>query len=197
MPAKPALPPIADPRPNSRGSDSLRAETQACGAIRHFQELIQPHHDGRMFLRYYVMVERPFSEVEADFVAGARRWMPAMARQANGHGVKLLSELGFDIGKRRIGRRIEVKLDDPRRTEGVTLVPIHWEAATQAGLFPVLEGQMEVAALGMTATQVGISASYQPPTGFVGKIADRALLHRVAEATVRDFMERIGARLAG
>jgi len=29
----------------------------------------------------------------------------------------------------------------------------------------------------------------------LGKIADRALFHRVAEVTVKDFLERIGARL--
>jgi hypothetical protein len=148
-----------------------------------------------VFVRYYVMISRPFPEVETEFTTGAEHWMPAMAQHANGHGVKLLSELGFDVGQRRIGRRIEVKLGAPRRTAGVTLVPVRWQAATKAGLFPALEGQLEIAKLGLTTTQVGLSASYEPPLGLVGKIADRALLHRVAEATVRDFMERIGDRL--
>ncbi len=148
-----------------------------------------------MFVRYYVMIGRPFAEVEEEFTAGAEHWIPAMAERANGHGVELLSELGFDVGTRRIGRRIEVKLGAPQRTAGVTLVPVHWRAAAKAGLFPALEGQLEIAKLGLTTTQVGLSASYEPPLGLVGKIADRALLHRVAEVTVRDFMERIGGRL--
>jgi hypothetical protein len=109
--------------------------------------------------------------------------------------MRLLSELGFEFGTRRVARRIEIKLDDPRRTEGVTLLPVHWQAASQSNLFPALDGLLEIAALGVTTTQVGISASYEPPLGFVGTIADRALLHRVAEATVRDFMDRIGVRL--
>jgi hypothetical protein len=150
-----------------------------------------------MFLRDYVMIARPFQQVEPEFVAGARYWLPAMAFQADGHGNKLLSELGFDVAKRRIGRRIELNLGDPRRTEGVTLLPVHWQAATKVGLFPVLDGQLEIAHLGPTTTQVGLSATYEVPLGWVGKIADRALLHRVAEATVRDFMERIRIRLDG
>lgn len=148
-----------------------------------------------MFVRYYVMISRPFAELEAEVTAGAEGWMPAMAQRANGHGVKLLSELGFDLGKRRIARRIEVKLGAPRRTAGVTLLPVRWRAATESGLFPALEGQLEIAKLGLTTTQVGLSASYEPPLGLVGKIADRALLHRVAEVTVQDFMERVRDRL--
>jgi hypothetical protein len=149
----------------------------------------------KVFVRYYVMISRPFAEVEAELTAGAEHWMPAMAQRANGHGVKLLSELGFDVGKRRIGRPIEVKLGAPTRTAGVTLLPVSWQAATQAGLFPALDGQLEIAKLGLTTTQVGLSASYEPPLGLVGKIVDRALLHRVAEVTVQDFMKRVGDRL--
>jgi hypothetical protein len=148
-----------------------------------------------MFVRYYVMVSRPFAELEAEITGGAEHWMPSMAERANGHGLKLLSELGFDVGKRRIARRIEIKLGEPRRSAGVTLFPVHWRAATESGLFPTLEGQLEIAKLGLATTQVGISASYEPPFGWVGKIADKALLHRVAEATVQDFMERIRNQL--
>jgi hypothetical protein len=35
------------------------------------------------------------------------------------------------------------------------------------------------------------SARYQPPLGLLGSAADRALLHRVAEATIRDFVQRL------
>ncbi|HEX5903035.1 MAG TPA: hypothetical protein VF028_07985 [Actinomycetota bacterium] len=37
---------------------------------------------------------------------------------------------------------------------------------------------------------------YEPPLGLVGRAADRALLHRVAEATFKDFLERVATRLA-
>lgn len=148
-----------------------------------------------MFLRFYVVVGRPFEKVDTQLSKGAESWMPTMIREANGHGVKLLSELGLEIGKRRIRRRIELNIGVPSRTPGVTLVPINWRAASGSGLFPSLDGQLEVAKLGLTTTQLGISASYEPPFGSVGKIADRALLHRIAEVTVKDFLERIGDRL--
>ena len=139
---------------------------------------------------------RPIEAVEAEMVAGVENWMPDMAKRANGDGEKLLSELGFNLGKSRIGRRIKVEIGAPAAASGLMFMPIRWESATEAGLFPTLEGVLEVAALGSARTQLGLSASYEPPLGLVGKIADRALFHRVAEVTVKDFLERIGARLA-
>jgi hypothetical protein len=36
---------------------------------------------------------------------------------------------------------------------------------------------------------------YRPPLGALGQILDRALLHRVAAATVRGFIARVSARI--
>jgi hypothetical protein len=150
-----------------------------------------------MLLRHFVVIARPVEEVEADLATGAQQWMPALAWKSNGHGQRLLSELGIEVGKRRVARRIEVELGALRPIGGVTMLPIRWKAASHAGLFPALDGQLEIAAIGKTTTQLGISASYEPPLGLLGKIADRALMHRVAEITVKDFLDRIGERLQG
>jgi hypothetical protein len=148
-----------------------------------------------MFLRYFVVIARPVEEIEADLAIGAQKWMPALAWKSNGHGQRLLSELGFEVGKRRMAKRIEVEIGTMRPMSGVTLLPIRWKAASHAGLFPALDGQLEIAPIGKTKTQLGLSASYEPPLGLLGKVVDRALMHRVAELTVKDFVERIGDKL--
>jgi hypothetical protein len=142
-----------------------------------------------------VVVARPPAEIEAEMAAGAEKWLPDMARQANGDGEKLLSELGFDLGTRRIGRRINVEIGAPKATTGLMFMPIRWRAANEAGLFPTLEGELEVAALGTEKAQLGLSANYEPPLGLLGKLADRALFHRVAEVTIKDLLERISKHL--
>jgi hypothetical protein len=142
-----------------------------------------------------VVVARPFAEVEAQMATGAENWIPDMAKHANGDGEKLLSELGFKLGNRRIGRRIKVDIGASKTMAGLMFLPIRWRAATETGLFPTLEGDLEIAALGTAKTQLGLSARYEPPLGLIGKIADRALFHRVAEVTVKDFLERISQRL--
>jgi hypothetical protein len=126
---------------------------------------------------------------------GAGNWLPDIANDANGGGEKLLSELGFDLGTRRVGRRINVEIGAPKASAGLIFMPIRWRAAAEAGFFPTLEGELEVAAIGSARTQLGLSANYEPPLGVLGKIADRTLFHRVAEVTVKDFLERVGERL--
>ena len=148
-----------------------------------------------VFLRSFVTVARPAAQVEVEIVAGALKWLPDMAKEANGDGERLLSELGFRFGSRRIARQIEVEIGAARAGAGLTFMPIRWHAATEAGLFPTLEGELEIAPVGAARTQLGLSANYSPPLGFLGKVADRALFHRVAEVTVKDFLERIGKRL--
>ena len=52
-----------------------------------------------------------------------------------------------------------------------------------------------MAALTPAASQLSISARYTPPLGSVGAAIDRAVLHRVAEATLKDFLDRIAEAL--
>jgi hypothetical protein len=150
-----------------------------------------------MFVRYFVTVDREFDEVAREFLKGAASWVPAVAVSADSAGGRLLSELGFEVASRRISRRIDVKLGEPLRREGVMLVPIEWRASRVASLFPALTGDVEIAGIGANLTQVGLSGTYEPPFGPAGRLADRALLHRVAELTVKDFVDQVGRRLKG
>jgi hypothetical protein len=50
--------------------------------------------------------------------------------------------------------------------------------------------------MGPARSQLSLSARYAPPRGAAGKLADRALLHRVAEATIQDFVDRTAEALA-
>ncbi|HEU4355584.1 MAG TPA: hypothetical protein VFT27_08350, partial [Actinomycetota bacterium] len=70
-------------------------------------------------------------------------------------------------------------------------LPMTWRATGVDGLFPSLEADVEVASLGPSRTQLSISARYRPPMGALGRALDRALLHRVAEATAKDFLDRV------
>lgn len=150
---------------------------------------------GNLFLRYYTVIDRPFEEAEGAFLSSAENWMPVLASEANRDGARLLSELGFKVGDRRVGRQIELELGEALRGARLTVRPVRWHAAANAGLFPELDGHIEVAALGAGSTQLGLSANYRPPLGLIGKLADRTLLHRVAEVTVKDFVERVAGRL--
>lgn len=74
--------------------------------------------------------------------------------------------------------------------------PIHWEASDASLLFPELSADLILSNLGRGETKLTLRGTYQPPLGALGRIADRAGLRRVAEATVRSWMDRLAAALS-
>jgi hypothetical protein len=95
----------------------------------------------------------------------------------------------FGVGDdRRVNKRVEVRVGDAYRIPEKTTLPIAWFASGSERLFPSLEANLELAALGERRSQRSISARYTPPLGAVGRALDRALMHRVADATVKDFV---------
>ena len=72
-----------------------------------------------------------------------------------------------------------------------TVVPLRWDGDRSERLFPSLDADLEIAPLSADRTQLAISARYVPPLGVVGRAIDRAMLFRVAEATLKDFLDRV------
>lgn len=104
--------------------------------------------------------------------------------------------MGFGAAGVRVAKRVEIHVGQARRLASKTLLPVSWKATGPSALFPVMEGDIEVAPLGPRLTQLSFSGRYEPPLSVLGRALDRALLHRVAEATVKDFLDRVGDRLA-
>jgi hypothetical protein len=149
-----------------------------------------------MFVRYYADLATPFEVVEAGLLDGPERWLPGMLEDAEDRGARLLADVGFNVREEmRVDKHVDVRLGEVYRMPGKSLIPITWTAAGGERLFPSLEGDLEIAALGDRRTQLSISARYRPPLGPFGRALDRALLHRVAEATIKDFLDRVVERL--
>jgi hypothetical protein len=149
-----------------------------------------------MFLRYFIEIPRPMAEVEAELLESPGSWSAAPARDAETRGEELLAEVGFGPPGARIGKRVELQFAEPVRFPSKTILPMSWKPAGLESLFPRLEADIEVGELGPERTQLSISARYTPPLGSLGRVLDRALLHRVAEATVKDFLDRAGQILS-
>ena len=148
-----------------------------------------------MFLRYYLELRAPFDDVQRALLGDTGAWIPGLLRDAEDRGQRLLADVGFAMDTRRIDKEVEIEIGEPHRIPGVTTLPMAWRATGTERLFPQLDADLEVAALGRERTQLSISARYRPPMGVVGRALDKALLHRVAEATVKDFLDGVGDRL--
>jgi hypothetical protein len=148
-----------------------------------------------MLLRYYQVIDVPAELVEAALIGDDPTWIPGIVERSLEGEDRLLADVG--LGRVRLRKTVEITLGRARRLGATVVVPIAWRATGPSGLFPVLDGSLEVFSLGSARTQLGFSASYSPPIDGVGRIADRALLHRVAEATVKDFVDQVAERIRG
>jgi hypothetical protein len=150
-----------------------------------------------MFVRYFVELDLPSPEVERSLLWAPDQWVPGLAQEAEAAGERLLAEVGFGPGGRRVEKQVEIELGVPIHFPSKTILPLSWRATGPGRLFPELEADLEVAAIGPDRTQLSISGRYRPPLGLLGRAMDRALLHRVAEATVKDFLDRAAGALQG
>lgn len=150
-----------------------------------------------MFVRYFLDLADPFEKVEAALLADPSSWVPGLAREAGEAGELLLAEVGFAVSEeRRLDTEVEISIGTSSRAPGHTRLPMSWKPTGGGRLLPALDADLEVASIGTSRTQLSISARYRPPLGTLGRILDRALLHRVAEATIKDFLDRVGAVVA-
>ena len=144
-----------------------------------------------MFVRYFIELPYETVDVERALATEPERWLPAVAEQAHARGERLLAEVG--IGEDfRIARTVEISVGAPSRFPTKLVVPISWNPTTGTSLLPSMQADLEIAPLGTGGSQLAMSARYEPPLRVVGKILDQAVLFRVAEATVKDFLDRVG-----
>ena len=101
----------------------------------------------------------------------------------------------LDAGALPMGREVEAEVDAPYDRDGILSVPLRWAATGPAAIFPGFDGELELSRLGDGSAQLCLMGRYQPPFGSVGQALVRAMLHGVAEDTVRDVLTSIAARL--
>jgi hypothetical protein len=147
---------------------------------------------GGMFVRYYVELPLPPDQVEAGLLdapsTGCRRWPGRPTGAATGCSLRSASG-------RSAPASAGASPSAPARFPTKTLLPFTWRPTSGNGLLPDLDGDIELGPLGPGRTQLARSARYRPPLGTLGWAVDRVLLHRVAEATVKDFLDRVADAL--
>jgi hypothetical protein len=150
--------------------------------------------DRQLFVYYFAYIERPYREVASALGDGAPDWLPGMVRDVCRAGEALRATVTVRRGL-PLSKEVIVAVAEPRRRADDLVVPIRVTAAGPSSLFPRLEADVELAPLGPDLCQLTLRGSYKPPLGAVGALIDRALLHRVAEAAVKDLVEQIARRL--
>jgi len=142
-----------------------------------------------MFVYYYVQVEGSFDDVEGSvlrMLPGLRGW----AEQAYRDGEQLRARINSSGGE-RIAKTVLIEVGAPARGATETWIPISWVATGAPGLFPSMDADVVVGRIGDELTQISLRGSYRVPLGPLGRVLDKVGLHRIAESSVKSFVDRI------
>lgn len=142
-----------------------------------------------MFVEYTTTVAASLAAVEKSLDrvrANLEEWADIAYRE----GEALTARVGPTPA---VARRVRLQIGVAEIHAGGLAYPIHWTVSGAASLFPELEADLWLTNLGSHKTRLTLKGTYQPPLGPLGRLADRALLGRVAEATIADWMERLAA----
>lgn len=137
------------------------------------------------------VIDRPYEVLEDRLRSGPENWVPGFARDRE----RISGELAFEQSGARIRRRIAVHVGPVQRFAYGLTVQIGWKGARRPQLYPKLEGHLRLERRQPSGSSLRLDARYTPPAGKVGATVDRALLHRVAESSVRDFLAGVAERL--
>jgi hypothetical protein len=102
------------------------------------------------------------------------------------------------VGVPGLSKLVRVQARDLARSDASAGLAIRWEATGPGGrLFPVLDADIRLTPAGDSATLLTMTGSYRPPLGALGDVLDRGILHRVAAATIRNFLAEVAAQIGG
>jgi hypothetical protein len=141
-----------------------------------------------MFVQHSVHVDRPVSECAQVLERGPRTWFPHL----DGEGQ---TAVGLRVAGISVQKRVTIELGEPEHKGDWTNVPITWKATFPEKLFPILSGRLELTPVEKQVTRLTLSGMYEPPLGRLGGLIDDAVMHSVAEATVREVAESIARQL--
>jgi hypothetical protein len=111
---------------------------------------------------------------------------------------------GGVVGLLRVGpagpvaaKLVRVNFLAPVYRGDVMTVGLRWEAVGAAdSLFPVLDANISISPAGDEAARLALAGSYRPPLGRLGAELDRAVMHRVATATMHCLLRSVAEALA-
>jgi len=102
------------------------------------------------------------------------------------------------VGVTGLSKLVRVQVRELAQTDTSAGLAIRWEATGPGGrLFPVLDADIRLVPAGELAALLAIAGSYRPPLGSLGEAVDRAILNRVATATIRSFLAQVAAQIGG
>ena len=141
-----------------------------------------------MLVYYYGHVNGSLEQV-SNAIGASEGDVSVWARLAYRKGEELRARI--DPGPFIPAKEVEIILGSPMGRSGSVLIPMDWKATGVGALFPVMSADLVLQPVGPGLVQVIFRGSYQPPLGGFGRLLDRAVMHRLAEASAKAFLDQL------
>ena len=145
-----------------------------------------------MFVHYFTHIPLHLGVVEHRLDA-LRDSLEGWAGVAYREGEDLRAKVGPSVDGR--AKEVILKIGTAEIHRTGLVYPISWTAIGAQALFPRLSGELVLSHLGPEMTKLSLEATYQPPLGPLGKMADRVLLGRFAESAVQNWVDQLAEAL--
>ncbi len=152
-------------------------------------------------IRVYDYINHPYEAVREKLSAEALEVFRNATKVAALRAKSVASELHVNFAGIEVGTDISIFVksieDEPKTVSNppTTRIGLEWEAANLPRLFPFMRAELCVYPLTATETQLDLSGNYEPPLGVLGSVIDSVLGHRIAEASVHQFIKDIAVYL--
>jgi len=151
-------------------------------------------------LRVYDYVNQPFARVASALSLDTKGIIQRATTIASERAKDLGGKLHAHVGPIDVTAEISIELgpmDETPMPSGreALRVPIAWHAIRSQKAFPAMQAELTIYPLTATETQLELAGTYEPPLGALGRAIDSTLLHRIAEASVLQFVQEIARYL--
>ncbi len=152
----------------------------------------------RRHVYYYTHLPASTARPEETLAGDPSAWLPPPAERSDDAPDQWLVELHAEgaVPDAVAAQTTRVTVDAARTGADWIVRPVRWQGDRLERLFPVLSGEVVLAALPEHGWHLSLIGEYQAPLSVVGEAADRLYGHRIAEAAVRRFVLAIAERLA-
>ena len=151
-----------------------------------------------MFVAAEVQLDLGFRAAEARLANLARGGLlTRVSEGAYGDGLTGLVRVGPLGAAAGMSKLVEVHFLEVVTCGESAVLALRWEATGPGGrLFPALDADMSLTPAGEHSTRLSLAGVYRPPLAALGTGLDRAVFHKVADATVRSLLARVADVLA-
>jgi hypothetical protein len=147
-------------------------------------------------MHVYDYVNHPFARVAAAFTADTAGVIQRATTVASERARELGAKLHAHVGPIDVTADVTIEIGPTDNTPLASgreclRIPIAWHAIRAPRAFPVMNAELTIYPLTSTETQLELAGSYEPPLGPIGRAIDAAILHKIAEASVLEFLQEI------